>query len=285
MPVIDLHVHSTASDGTMSPAEVVHHAQSLGLSAIGLTDHDSLSGIPEALETGESIGIEVIPGCELSVESPQGAMHILGYWVRPDGSLDHMLTMLRKKRHERNRAMIGKLQKMGMDLEYEEVRALSGGGSVGRPHLARVLVEKGYVRSVDEAFRSLLGSQGAAYVPKEKPTPGEAIEALRQEGALAFLAHPFSLELAIPDLDRIVQFLKELGLQGIEAWYSGHDDGQVRYCLEAARRYDLLVSGGSDFHGSVKPKIHLGTGLGNLHVPLAALEGMKKYRQDRKLWI
>ncbi|MFP4071441.1 MAG: PHP domain-containing protein [Desulfovibrionales bacterium] len=282
--IIDLHVHSNASDGTLTPAEVIARALKEGVSAVALTDHDILSGLCEAMEAGRKTGVEVVPGCELSVQSPRGPLHILGLYVPPEGSrLEGVLGGLRKMRHSRNERIVTRLRELGMDIRYEEIKALAG-GTVGRPHIAMAMVKKGFVPSLEAAFRQYLGSGGAAYVPKEKLTSEEAIRALREDGATVFLAHPFTMGISEDGLKTLLRELKEMGLEGVEAFYPEHSPGQTRFCLELARKEGLLVSGGSDFHGSNKPGLELGRGRGDLQVPFDVLDRIKEHRKKQGLW-
>jgi hypothetical protein len=286
MAEIDLHTHSTASDGTLSPAELVREAKRCGLRALALTDHDTTNGLEEAIEAGRIEGVELIPGCELSVDYPRGQMHILGLWLpaHPEG-VQHKLAYLRERRHSRNERIIAKLRKLGLDIDYAEVRDLAGEASVGRPHIARVLVHKGLVGSVQGAFDRYIGPRGKAYVPKDKLKPGEAIEVLKRDKATVILAHPYSLELGESELRSEVAKLQELGLDGAEVYYPEHTEEQTETYRALCRELDLLMSGGSDFHGSVKPDIALGTGRGDLRMGYELVQRMKEHRRARNLWI
>jgi predicted metal-dependent phosphoesterase TrpH len=284
MPGIDLHTHSTASDGTLSPAELLQAAKDAGLEAIALTDHDTTGGLVEAMSQASALGVEFIPGCELSVVSPYGNMHILGYWIPMEISkLSRTLETLRFRRHERNHLIMAKLNALGMEIRYEDVLAVAGGDAVGRPHIARVMHEKGYADSVNEAFQIYLSSEGKAYVPKEKLSPRQAIELLKGVNATVVLAHPFLLGLQSPDLRGAVRQLKDYGLDGLEAYYTAHRRDQTETYLRIARDLNLLVTGGSDFHGSVKPDVRLGVGFGDLFVPFELLTAMKEHRRSRNL--
>ncbi|MGM0423576.1 MAG: PHP domain-containing protein [Thermodesulfobacteriota bacterium] len=286
MSEIDLHTHSSASDGTLSPAELVQEALSSGLKALALTDHDTTNGLQEARQAAQEQGLELIPGCELSVEFRQGQLHILGLWLPWEPrQLKSTLQNLRDKRHSRNERILAKLQNLGLDLEYGQVKELAGEASIGRPHIARVLLENGYVTSIQEAFDRYIGPQGAAYVPKDKLGPAEAIQVLRQEQATVILAHPYTLELPLPDLAREIQGFKELGLQGLEVYYPDHTQEQIRDYLQLAQDMDLLISGGTDFHGSVKPNIRLGVGRGDLELPYSLLQEIKQKRKAQGLWV
>lgn len=279
MPGIDLHTHSTASDGTLTPTELIQAAKNAGLEAIALTDHDTTGGLDEAATAAAALEIEFIPGCELSVVSANGNMHILGYWI-PTGpsKLSDSLQYLRDKRHERNHVIMARLNELGLEISYEDVLAVSGGDAVGRPHIAQVMHAKGYVDDVNEAFRTYLGSEGKAYVPKVKLNPQQAIELLKSVGATVVLAHPFLLGLEGPDFRGVLQQLKQYGLDGIEAYYTLHRPEQTLQYLQIAQDMNLLVTGGSDFHGAVKPDVQLGIGFGNLFVSAQLLTAMKEHR-------
>ncbi|WP_028588440.1 PHP domain-containing protein [Desulfocurvus vexinensis] len=284
MPGIDLHTHSTASDGTLTPAELVALARRSGLEALALTDHDTSAGLPEALAAGRREGVEVIAGCELSVTSPSGFMHLLGLFLpeRP-ARLEEGFVWLNERRASRNTRIVDKLRALGMDVTYERVLEIAGEGTVGRPHLALAIMEAGAASSVQEAFDRYLGSTGRAYLPKDKFTPAKALEILRAEGATTILAHPYTLELDGPALRALLVELKDLGLDGIEAHYTEHTRSQTEAYLALAAELDLVVSGGSDFHGAVKPAIALGRGRGGLSVPYKVLEDIKTHRRTRGL--
>lgn len=277
--LVDLHTHSTASDGTDSPAALVARAHDLGLAAIALTDHDTLAGLGEAEQAGRERGLGIIRGCEISTRSEAGEHHILGLWIpaRAD-ALDNWLDAVRRRRNERNAEMVARLRALGFDITLEEVRAHAS-GSVGRPHMAAVLVAKGYARDVAAAFRDYLGADGKAYVPKQVPAPEEAVRVLAGMGATAVLAHPFLNAASPADVEALTRRLAACGLAAIEAWHSGHSEADTRHCVELARRFDLGVTGGSDYHGANKPGIQLGTGHGGLRVPVAVLEALQERRR------
>ncbi|MFP4393416.1 MAG: PHP domain-containing protein [Desulfohalobiaceae bacterium] len=286
MSEIDLHTHSSASDGTLSPAELVQEAKKTGLKALALTDHDTTHGLQEARQAGQEQDLEVIPGCELSVEFRQGQLHILGLWLPWEPKqLKQTLENLRNKRHSRNEKILTKLRELGLDLEYAQVKELAGEASIGRPHIARILMEKGYVDSIQEAFDTYIGPLGAAYVPKDKLGPAEAIQVLRQEQATVILAHPYTLELSLPELAQEVKTFMQMGLEGLEVFYPDHTPEQVRDYLQLARDMGLLLSGGTDFHGSVKPDIRLGVGRGDLELPYSLLQELKQKRKAQGRWV
>lgn len=283
MSEIDLHTHSTASDGTYTPFELVRLARNINLKAIALTDHDTTGGLNEALNAANEMDMEVIPGCELSVEF-QGVMHIVGLWLEPDAPrLNRSLLELRNKRNARNEIIIEKLQGHGIAITYEEVRNLAGDASIGRPHICRILMNKGIVSSVQEAFDRYLGPGGKAYVPKEKFNPEKAISILKDEQATVILAHPFSLNLQHDELRKELYRLKDMGLDGMEVFYPEHTPEQSRFYSSLCAELDLLPSGGSDFHGSVKPHIKLGKGRGKLKLPYSLLQAIKNKRIQQGL--
>lgn len=274
---IDLHTHSTASDGSLTPLALVRYAAEKKLRAMALTDHDCVDGLDEAVAEGERLGIEVIPAVELSADHPDGTMHILGFFVdrRHEGFCGR-LRRLQEARRERNPKIIQALQALGLEITYEEVIAASGGGQVGRPHFAKVLVQKGYVSSMQEAFERYLKKGAPGYVEKFRFGPPEAITAIHEAGGVAVLAHPFTLykDHSVP-LAPLLETLSQAGLDGMEVIYSTYSEEQARYYREQAERYHLLPSGGSDFHGAHKQGIDLGIGRGRLQVPFELLEPLR----------
>lgn len=275
MALIDLHTHTTASDGSYSPGELVAQAARNGLAAVAITDHDTLAGLPEATAAGQAHGVDVVPGVELSVADGDHSVHLLGLFL-PDrpGPLAEALAYLRERRHNRNRLILDKLRAQGVPVEYKAVTALAK-GAVGRPHIAQVLVSMGVVTSIKEAFTRYLGSHGRAYVPKDKLSFERAVALIHDEGGLASLAHPYLLGLAGPALAETVARYRDIGLDAIEAFYTEHSQAQTLEYLALARRYGLAVSGGSDFHGAAKPEVELGRGRGNLRVDIAVLDVLR----------
>lgn len=275
--LIDLHTHSTASDGSMSPAEVVRLAREKGLSAIALTDHDTVDGVREALEEGKKSGVEVIPGIEISVDfKPE--MHILGYFPGISGytGIKKELEVVKQGREVRNKKIINRLNELGIDITLEDIKGVALGDIMGRPHIARVLVNRGFVSSIDEAFDRYLCREGLAYFKRVELKPGDGISAIRNAGGLPVLAHPVFLGKSYGELDTLLAELKEFGLAGIEALYSENSKEDTGIFLRLAIKYELLVTGGSDFHGSFKPGIELGRGRGSLEVPYEILEKLRK---------
>jgi hypothetical protein len=276
MSRIDLHLHTTHSDGSLSPAQVITLAHQAGVVAAAITDHDITSGIPEAMETGQRYGIDVIAGVEISALFGDSELHMLGYFLDwQDETLTERLARLRESRHRRNPRIVERLQAAGIDLTYDEVRSLAGTDAVGRPHIARVLVEKGVVASAQEAFDLWLAEGRPAYVPRELPTPAEAIRWIRAAKGLPVLAHPTWIKIAEHSLADLIRQLKADGLAGIEVHYSTHTARQTQEYLALAKQLDLLVTGGSDFHGVTKPDIHVGVGKGSLCVPPSLLQTMR----------
>jgi predicted metal-dependent phosphoesterase TrpH len=286
LDLIDLHAHSTASDGSLTPTQLVRHAHDLGLRAIALTDHDTIAGAEEAARAAEELGFELVPGVEMSSHYATGTMHILGYYIdfRSSG-LAEELAHLQRVRLERNRVIADKLQALGIDISFEDVLKLAGPkGQVGRPHFARALLERGIVSSIDEAFERYLKKGAPAYSAKFRLPPEEAIGLIRKAGGLAVLAHPFTLHLD-DDRERLTELLcqlKDQGLAGLEVRYSEHSPEQEQMYTAAAHKCGLLITGGSDYHGLNKEGVELGRGYGSLNVPYRLLEGLKKARREVK---
>lgn len=279
MKLVDLHTHTTASDGTDSPAQLMAKAAQAGLEAVAVTDHDTLSGLDEAADAGRAHGIELIRGCEISTATELGELHILGLWLPENPEpLQDKLAFLRRKRAERNEGIVRKLQDLGLDITMEEVLATATGESVGRPHIAEVLLRKGYARNSREVFKEYLGCHGKAYLPKEVLDPEESVRLLADLGATVSLAHPMLWKGPSGWLDTQVARLKDCGLNAIEAWHSEHSEADVRACLALAKRFDLGISGGSDYHGDNKPSICLGKGYGKLRVGMDVLESLRQRR-------
>ena len=277
---VDLHLHTTASDGVRTPSEIVNYAKDKGLQAIAITDHDTIEGLDEGLSEGDRIGFEVIPGVEISAEHSPGSMHLLGYFLdiyHP--FLRDKLNYLQKARAERNPKIIENLNRLGVRISYEEVVKASGGGQVGRPHFAQVLMEKGYVRSFQEAFDRFLGKRAPAYVDKIRFKPKEAISFIREAGGVAVLAHPKTLGMSdFTALERIVSELMEAGLKGMEVYYPEHSSLEVAQFRALAERCGLLTTGGTDYHGIEKEKLDIGVGRGEMRLPYSLVEGLKAVR-------
>ncbi len=263
---VDLHTHSTASDGSDTPADLVRRAAQIGLSAVALTDHDTQEGIAEAQEAADQVGIELIPGVELSLE--YHGMHLVVLFLQPGpGPLQDRLGELQQGREGRNARIALTLQELGMDITLDEIEAEAGGGTVGRPHIAAVMVRKGYVPDIATAFEEYLAVGRPAYQPRPRLSPAEALELARRSGGVPVLAHPHTLELDDARLDDLLAELSDLGLVGLECIYATYSPDERARLVEMARRHGLVPSGGSDYHGTYKPDIALGVGLGDLHVP------------------
>ncbi len=260
MDIVDLHVHSTASDGSLTPRELVAEAKAQGLRALALTDHDTIDGLAEAIAAGIEFDLEVIPGIEISARHEPGSMHILGYFLDYRSQLlASRLQVLQQARAERNPQIVAKLQKLGMNITLAEVARASGGGQVGRPHIAQVLVQKGYVASFQEAFERYIGNHGPAYVSKFRFPPQEAIALIRAAGGVAGLAHPFTLEYtSVGHLRHILEQLQSWGLAALEVYYPEHTPERTELYRQLAKELGLLMTGGSDYHGDIKPEIRLG---------------------------
>jgi hypothetical protein len=278
MQLIDLHTHTTISDGSYSPKEVVMAANKAGLAAVAITDHDNINGIQEAVNTGEELPIEVVPGVEISVDAGfKGGMHMLGFYVDPhEPNLVAALQRLQEARAERNPKIVQRLNELGLDITMGEVQARAGEGQIGRPHFAQVIIEKGYAKNRAEVFNRWLAADKPAYVPKFKYKPAQAISILRGAGGVPVLAHPGLLKLAFLRLESLIRELMEMGLEGVEAIYSEHDQALRKRLSDLASRLGLVITGGSDFHGDPKPDIKLGYGLGDLRVPKSLLNPLRQ---------
>jgi predicted metal-dependent phosphoesterase TrpH len=276
---VDLHAHSTASDGSLAPGELIGYALRKKAAALALTDHDTLEGLEEALQAGEALGLEVIPGLEISAEYSRGTMHILGYYIdRTHSGLNQDLNILQEARKTRNPRIIGKLQALGFPVAWEEIDSQVT-GQIGRPHIAQILLKRGLVSSLDEAFQKYLTKGASAYVDKFRFSPDKAIDMIQKAGGIAVLAHPFSLNCpSLKDLYDLVKELKDCGLQGMEVLYPKHTEEQTRDYFSLVKELKLLYTGGSDFHGNNKENTDLLTGRGDLRVPYSIVEDLKSCR-------
>ncbi|HEU5448444.1 MAG TPA: PHP domain-containing protein [Acidimicrobiia bacterium] len=277
--MIDLHTHSTASDGSDEPAALMAIAASSGMSAVALTDHDTIEGLAEARAAASEVGVRLVQGCELSCEVGTATMHLLVYFLEDGpGPLQDRLSGLQAARADRNRRIVSVLQDHGLDVTLDEIAAEAGGGSVGRPHVAGVLLRKGYVSSIQEAFDVWLAKGRPAYLDRDRLLPAEAIALAHASGAVTVLAHPTSLGYEGPALEQFVAGLAADGLDGMECEY-GRYTPELRAALRAmADRLDLAVTGGSDYHGRYKPDLALGSGLGDLAVPDSLLDALEARR-------
>lgn len=269
--MIDLHTHSTVSDGSDPPARVAELAAEAGCSAVALTDHDRLDGIVAARGRASALGVELVAGCELSCEFSPGTMHVLVYFVEPgEGPLHDELVRLQAVRDRRNQLMCERL-----GIPYAELLEEAGGMGAGRPHAAAVLVRRGVVGSIQEAFDMYLAKGRPGYVDKERLAPGEAVRLARASGGVAVLAHPFSLGLAPAELGRTVGELAGLGVAGVEAMYGRYSPEDRAGLVALAAAHGLVATGGSDHHGTYKPDLTVGRGAGDLDVPDSVLDELR----------
>ena len=279
MKTVDLHTHSTASDGTFSPTELIDYAHKKGLSAIALTDHDTVDGLEEAIKRGENYpDLEVIPGIEYSTVRNGKDVHIVGLYIDyKSESYRKSLQGFKESRIERNRKMCQKLTDAGMPITYEELVAENPNAVVTRAHFGRLLHKKGYTTSVKEAFDRYIGDHCPYYVPREKITPQMAIEQILQGNGIPILAHPVLYGLGKDAMDQLVSEVADAGIMGIEAIYGTYTSQDERDIKALAEKYHLLICGGSDFHGENKPHIDLGVGTGRMVVPYECLEKIKEH--------
>ncbi len=271
--IIDLHVHTTCSDGLLPPEEVVIKAKEVGLTAVGIADHDSVNGIEKALTKGTEIELEVVPAVELSCLYNNNDIHILGYYLDyQNPELLDFLDKVQQQRLERAHKIVGKLSEQGVNINVDRVLELSAGASVGRPHIAQVLLEKGYVNSFNEAFWKFIGYHCPAYVAKMEISPPEAINMIKKFSGIPVLAHPGSYHS-----DELVYFLIEAGIAGLEVWHPEHSQSSADHYLEICQKNGLLVTGGSDCHGGRKGKIFMG----EVRVPYHYLSELKQKRFEK----
>lgn len=275
---IDLHIHSTASDGSLSANEILTTALQCGLAAISITDHDTLAGAKEALTVGVPDRLKFVPGVEISASPPEqlpisGSMHLLGYNIRlDDRELNDELVKLQQARANRNPEIVRLLNDMGFPLSYDALHA-SCSGQLSRPHIAGHMVQKGYVATIDEAFDHFLSEGRPAYVDKYRVDWRRAIQVVRNAGGVCVLAHPSLLNLSEADVfEKLIATLKSAGLGGLEVFYPEHSPEQTEFYKTMALRYDLLMTGGTDFHGALNPHIRMGVGSGELRVPYSLYE-------------
>lgn len=279
--VVDLHIHTTASDGTFTPAAILREARNEGLAAIAITDHDTLDGARDALTAGIPEGMGFLVGVEISAAAPptcpmRGSFHLLGYGVRLDHEpLDRCLSALRDSRKNRNPGIVARLRDLGFDVRLEDVIARAGGGQIGRPHIARYMKARGWAASIDEAFDRYIGNGGPAYVDKYRVPCHEAVALIRAAGGVAVLAHPGLLPLEPgPDFEAMIGELRDMGARGIEAFYPEHSPHRTAYFAEISRRFDLVATGGTDFHGTIKPGLRLGRARGDFRVPAGVYDNL-----------
>ncbi len=272
---IDLHTHTICSDGSMTPRELVRHAKEAGLTAVAVTDHDSVNGLKEALMTGSELAIEVVPGIELSAKSDTEC-HILGYFIDPDSdTLKSAMRRIHQVRRERIEETCFMLKKHDIIVTLDEVDGIANGGIVSRAHIARLMVKKGYSQSIREAFDLWLNVGCPCYSDAQALSDTEAVELIREAGGDAYLAHLHLTRKEDAELEAFVRKLKKAGLTGIEGYYTEYTDEHNRKYRDLAKRLDLKLSGGTDFHGKYKPHIAIGKGYGNLVIPYSILTEMK----------
>ena len=264
---VDLHVHTTASDGRLTPEEIVQRAAEQGLAYVAVTDHDTIAGIERALRAGAAFpGLKVIPGLEINTDTQTGEVHILGYCIDyKNRNLEDSLDRLRHSREIRARKIVDNLSGMGIDVSWERVMELAGGGSVGRPHIAQAMFEGGHIPSLQEAFIKYIGRHGPAYAERERLSPEEAVKLVVMAGGLPVLAHPEDVD----ELDSFLSSLKQVGLVGMETYYNGYHRDTIKKLVKTAERYGLLATGGSDFHGLGSSHE---TPLGGVEVPIECAE-------------
>jgi len=281
--MIDLHTHTDESDGTLSPGQLVRAAVDMGLEALAVTDHDTFAGYDRAASPARAAGLDLVCGIELSTKLRNPAtgygkaVHVLGYFLDGVPTTEFRLWLgdMQQSRRDRNERLAERLESLGKPVALAEVEKL-GRSIAGRPHFAKLMVEKGYVGSVQEAFEIYLGEGGKAYVEREEPGVAEGIRKIREAGGLAAVAHPIRLGRHPGVADRLIGEMRGFGLRGIEAHHSDHSRQDVAQFLELARRLGMAVTGGTDFHGGAKPGIQLGTGInGNVAVPRSVLERLR----------
>ncbi len=262
----DLHIHSTASDGKLTPTDVVLEAARRGLSFIALTDHDNIDGIASAQATARAFpGLKIIPGVEISTDVAEGEVHVLGYFIDyTDPEFNAALDGFKNSRLQRGEKMVAKLRKLGINIDWQRVKEIAGGSTIGRPHIAQAMLEKGYISSFKEAFNEYLGHGRPAYVERDKMTPKEAVELIIKAKGLPVLAHP----LTLPDPEAMTAELKGAGLVGLETYYNGYTTEEINRLLTLADKHELIATGGSDYHGIDDTE----TGIGDIDLPLEAVE-------------
>lgn len=279
---IDLHIHTNASDGSFSPHEILALACDCGLCAVAITDHDTIDGVRAVSGPNATFTVRFLPGVEITAEPPPNfelsdSLHILGYGISIDSSeLNALLSKLQKARDDRTPLIIQRLQDLGMDLTYAQLADSFSGPQLGRPHIAQLMVRNGYVASVDEAFDRYLGRGNPAYVDKFRVPCKRAIKAIRHAGGVAVLAHPGLYRLPEVRLETLLRILKESGLQGLEVYYPEHSAAQTACYETLMKKYGLLATGGTDFHGGATPGIQIGSGRGDFHVPYILYEKILK---------
>ncbi len=282
MKLIDLHTHSNCSDGSMTPTELVAHAAARGLSAIALSDHDTVAGVDEAVEAGKHYGVEVVPAIEFSVQSDTET-HILGFYIdHKSPILKEALDNINVVRHQRTVNTCNKLRDLGFDVTMEEALEIAPAGIIGRAHFARLLVEKGYISSVKEGFDKYLANGRPAYDGSQYLTAKDAVELIAAIGGVSFVAHPHLIRLDDTSLRTFLNELKGYGLCGIEGYYNEYTEEMQEYFQKLASELGLNICGGTDFHAKMKPHIEIGIGQGNMEIPYTVLENIKNIVLGKK---
>jgi predicted metal-dependent phosphoesterase TrpH len=278
--IIDLHTHSKESDGTFSPEELIFYAKKKGLRSVAITDHDTVSGLLKAKPVAFKEGIELVPGVEISADYKSGELHILGYYFDPVCEyLISGLDMLKKAREKRNPKMVEKLNDMGMKITFDDVAKYAGGKIIGRPHIARALIEAGYASSFEDAFARLIGKGKPAYVKKDRMSPYDAVSVIKKSGGVAFVAHPVSLELDTDEYKSAFSEFKDAGFDGIEVFHTKHSKQETEFFKSLAEEFEFLISGGSDFHTPGDNAIDVGCN----KLPYEYLEKIKNYIKKQKI--
>lgn len=280
--MIDLHTHTRYSDGSLTPTEVVELAAREGLRAVAITDHDSIDGLEEALAAGERLGIEVVPGVELNLEHEQVTMDLLGYFFDrcPGDEMQAALAEMRSYRDERNARILARLAELGMPIDAAELAAIAEHGAVGRPHIGEAMRRRGYAVSISDAFQRYLRRGAPAWIDRRRLSLTQAVRLLRASGGLPVIAHPGIIRTDRAGLTGIVRDAARHGVVGLECHYPLHDDETVAGCRALCARYGLVATGGSDFHGDVKPDVRLGRGAGGRPIPDEALEDLRCLAAD-----
>jgi len=280
--MIDLHLHSTFSDGSLVPEQLVAEAGKIKLTAIALTDHDNIAGIPPFMEACARCAIRGVSGVEISVDYPKGTMHVLGYFIDCNSpALIAHIEKLKSGRAQRNADILKKLNNLGMPLTMAEIRSFAGGDNIGRLHFAQALEARGYVTSIQDAFDRYLAKGKSGYAERQRLTPANGVKMILDAGGLAVLAHPFTLELSPKALEGQIKELVDAGLQGIEVYYPQHNAGRIKQYLNLTKRFNLVATGGTDFHGGAMPDIKIGYGFGSLNVPDSIMQELDARRYEK----
>lgn len=278
---IDLHVHSDKSDGSLSPSDLVSYAIKQGVTAFALTDHDTVDGIDEALRASEGTSVTVIPGIELSTEYEGKDIHIVGLFIdKEEPAFRNKIQEFVDSRILRNQKMCQKLTEHGLPITYEELTGEFPGSVITRAHYAQLLLKKGYIKSLKEAFERYIGDRGPCFIPREKITPEDGVKLILSAKGIPVLAHPLQYGMGDERLQKLIDRLKAVGLQAMEAIYCTHSPSEENKMRALADKNNLLISGGSDFHGNAKPGLELGTGYGKLYVPVEVLKALKARKEE-----